>query len=105
MFYKQLSLLDEFKNYEMFDGYELINTVVILTDCGRQNLIKGEVAYIVTKYNNEVSIDFPNEYGGACGFSVSEKQFKEHFRYLNKKIYPKSKEIWNGKIWVRNPSM
>lgn len=105
MFYQQISFLDGIEKFEMYDGFEVINTVNIQTDCGRQKLKKGEIAYFVTKYNGKCSVDFPNEYGGAYGFDVSEKQFKEHFRNLNKKVYPKRKEIWNGKAWIKNPSM
>lgn len=105
MFYQQISLLDGIENFEMYDGYEVVNTVNILIDCGREKLVKGQMAYFTTRINNKVAIEFPNEYGGAYGFNVSEKQFKEHFRYLDKKVYPKSKEIWNGKTWVKNPSM
>jgi hypothetical protein len=104
MEYQQLSLFEKVEAFSMYDGYQVINTVNILTDCGIERLAKGQIAYLTSKNSNKkYLIDFPNEFGGSYGIAISEKQFKEHFRYLNKKVYPKRKEIWNGNHWVMNP--
>ena len=102
--YIQLSIFDSAETFSMYDGYEIINTTKILTDCGIQELIAGQVAHLDIKHmDGYYSICIPNEYGGSYGFRVNENQFKSHFRYLSKKVYPKKKEIWNGRSWIENP--
>lgn len=105
MIYEQISLLDGFQNFEMYDGYEVMHTVNILAPNGKEKLKKGQLYYLVSSYSEEYTIALPNEYGGSYGFTVNEKQFKEHFRFINRKVYPKSEEVWNGKSWIKNPSM
>lgn len=102
--YKKSTVLDKkVHEWEMYDGFEVINTVNILTKCGRETLIKGKVAFINSYGDNHVNIAFPNEYGGTYGISISINQFEENFKSLNRKIYPKKKEIWDGEKWVKNP--
>lgn len=109
--YKKSTVLDKkvtemdkkVHEFEMYDGFEVINTVNILTKCGRETLSKGKVAFINSYGDNHVNIAFPNEYGGTYGISISISQFEENFKSLNRKIYPKKKEIWDGEKWIKNP--
>ncbi len=103
--YEQISLFDTIREDRMYDGYEVKNTVTIrlpIVGCNVR-LIKGQQCYMLTEYKGRVHIDFPNEFGGAYGFSVTKSQFKAHFKNLSRKIYPRTNEIWNGKSWVKNP--
>lgn len=105
MEYQQLSLFKQAQEFKMYDGYEVKNNASIQIDGGKFKLIKGQIFYLVSKYNNKYSIALPNEQGGSYGFCVSSNKFKECFKYLNKKVYPKSKDIWNGINWVVNPDL
>jgi len=104
MGYIQLSIFDSIETFKMYDGYKIINTTDILTDCGIQELVAGQVAYLVAKHiDGCYSVSIPNKYGGSYEFRVNGRQFKTHFIYLNRKVYPKSKDIWDGKSWIANP--
>ncbi|SKC62057.1 hypothetical protein [Maledivibacter halophilus] len=102
---RQLSFFHKLEDFSMYDGYEVKDNVNIKIETGALiKLVKDQKAYLVTRHkDNTFSIDLPNEHGGAFGFVINCNQFKKHFRYLGRKIYPKRKEIWDGKSWIKNP--
>lgn len=103
---EQLSIFDFLKIDEMYDGYVVRSTKSIEIPCGCRIKIKsGSVCYLVTRHKklHQVSIAFPNNYGGSFGFCITEDQFQNHFKSLGEKIYPTSNEIWNGSAWIKNP--
>lgn len=103
----QISIFDILELSEMYDGYTVKNTQTITIEtCGsRVKIEKDKTCYLVTRHKEEglISIAFPNDLGGSSGFCVTENQFRKLFTPMGKKIYPKSKEIWSGKAWVKNP--
>lgn len=105
----QISIFDILGLSEMYDGYKVKETKSItLETCGsRSKIEKDKTCYLVTRHKEAglISIAFPNELGGSNGFCVTESQFHKSFTSIGKKIYPKSKEIWNGKAWVKNPAL
>lgn len=104
----QMSIFDLINLDEMYDGYRVRSTKTIENLCGcRIKLVKDTLCYLITRHSrsNSISIAFPNKYGGSFGFTVTDNQFYKLFEPLNKKIYPISKEIWDGKAWINNPSL
>ena len=102
----QISLFEFIKADEMYDGYRVKLSKVILDTCGtRTKLIKDNICYFIARSGKIVNIAFPNEYGGSYGITVTERQFKDLFEKLNRKIYPASKEIWTGTRWIHNPRL
>lgn len=101
----QISLFEYFKVDAMYDGYEVLRTTNILTNGSRVKIIKGQQFYIITHDKDGYYVALPNEQGGSFGFYVSKSQFKKNFKLVYKKVYPKTKEIWDGKAWIKNPSV
>lgn len=101
----QLSLFDFIKVSDMYDGYIVKETKTIKCRGFRQKLTKGKICYLVIRHKRSelVTIAFPNNYGGSFGFSVTKEQFQNCFESIRKKIYPNSKEIWDGTAWIKNP--
>ena len=103
-----MTIFDFISVNEMYDGYKVKETRTLnLTHLEtRMKVVKDAICYIVCRcHDGFVSISFPNEYGGSDGFSVTTEQFNSCFVSLHRKVYPKSKEIWNGKSWITNPNM
>jgi hypothetical protein len=102
----QMSIFDFLKVDDMYDGYKVIKTATINVMGNRIKINKNDICYLVVKCKDGyVNVAFPDEYGGSLGLPVTEKQFSTLFEKLNRKVYPKSKEIWNGKSWIANPEL
>lgn len=101
----QLSIFDFIKIDSMFDGYEVVKTKTIETNGSRIKLNAGDICYLVSKNCTITTIEFPNNFGGSFGITITANQFNNLFRSLGRKVYPKRKEIWNGKIWIDNPEL
>lgn len=105
----QISIFDILESLEsdMHDGYIVKYTKTIEACGSRIKIEKDKVCYLVAKDKNAglINIAFPNDFGGSSGFCVTENQFNKLFAPVGKKIYSKSKEIWNGKAWVKNPAL
>lgn len=101
----QLNIYDFINISDMYDGYIVTATKTITCNGLRHELTEGDICYFVTRQKRSglVSIAFPNNYGGSYGFSVTNSQFNNYFESTGKKIYPKSKEIWDGTSWIKNP--
>lgn len=102
----QMSIFEFLKIDEMYDGYKVIKTSTIDVMGNRIKINKNDICYLVVKCKDGyVNMAFPNEYGGSLGLPIREEKFNTLFERLNRKIYPKCKDIWNGKNWVPNPNM
>jgi hypothetical protein len=99
----QLSIFDFIKQYSLYDGYEVSSTKSILSQGYKVKLIKGDKYYLICEHDGICNLSIPNKYGGSYGFTVTEKQLIENFKKLNLKVYPISREIWNGSKWISNP--
>ncbi|HEY4552417.1 MAG TPA: hypothetical protein VIG80_04420 [Bacillaceae bacterium] len=101
----QLTIFDFLAPGEMYDGYIVSVSGSVLISGGKWKLRKGEQYYFV--YGSEKTgfhLERPNEHGGAIGTLFTKNQFEKHFSYLGRKVYPKRKDIWNGKGWIDNPA-
>lgn len=104
----QISIFELLNNDEMYDGYEVSHPASILLPIGSKYKLQKGKYYLITRTVSDnqytYTVAYPNQYGGSFCFSVSENQFKKHFKPLGDKLYPKSLEIWNGKKWMPNSS-
>ncbi len=101
MDYKQPSLFNADLD-TMYDGYEVQNDAnILIAGSGLVKLTKGQIFYLVVEHMDGLySVAMPNRYGGSIGFTVTSNQFKRHFKYIGKKVYPYGSEIWNGIKWI-----
>ena len=100
----QISLFEILDNNDLgekYDAYVVTESKSFIACDSRKKIEVGEIYTLYCRLESADEVMISKNYI----FAIPKKIFDQCFKYIGHKILPKSKELWNGKKWIVNPSI